>query len=233
MKSSGRSIPSASEVIGSVEVFEQSSASGSTTPAISAKTFCFSSSLSNTASITRSQPASAFGSAVGVIRLRNCSAFSGVLRPFCTCLASNFSEYALPFSAASSETSLRTTSMPTFAQTYAIPAPIIPAPSTPTFRALYCGTSAGRDAPALIACNSKKNALIMFFAIWPVASDTKYRDSIRLAVAKSTWLPSTAALMIAFGAGYGAPLSCLRRFAGKAGRNAASFGEDGVPPGIL
>ena len=73
----------------------------------------------------------------------------------------------------------------------------------------------------------------MFFAICPVASETKYRDSIRDAVAKSTWLPSTAALMIARGAGYGAPFSCLRRFAGKAGRNAASFGEDGVPPGIL
>ena len=34
-------------------------------------------------------------------------------------------------------------------------------------------------------------------------------------------------------AGSGAPLSCLRRFAGNAGRNAASFGEDGVPPGSL
>jgi hypothetical protein len=66
-----------------------------------------------------------------------------------------------------------------------------------------------------------------------VASETKYRDSIRVAVSKSTSAPSTAALMIARGAGYGAPFSCLRRFAGNAGRNAASFGDDGVPPGIL
>ena len=87
-----------------------------------------------------------------------------MVRPFCNCLASSFSEYALPFSAASSETSLSTTSIPAFAQTYAIPAPIIPAPSTPTFRALYAGTPLGREAPALIACRSKKNALIMFFA---------------------------------------------------------------------
>ena len=72
----------------------------------------------------------------------------------------------------------------------------------------------------------------MFFAICPVASETKYRDSIRDAVAKSTWLPSTAALMIARGAGYGAPFNCLRRFAGNAGRNAASLGLAGVPPGI-
>ncbi len=98
---------------------------------------------------------------------------------------------------------------------------------------MYDGTPAGRDAPLLIACRSKKNALIMFFAICPVASETKYRDSIRVAVSKSTWAPSTAALRIARGAGYGAPLSCLRRFAGNAGRNAASFGDDGVPPGIL
>ena len=34
------------------------------------------------------------------------------------------------------------------------------------------------------------------------------------------------------GAGIGAPLSCLRRLAGKAGRVAASFGVAGVPPGI-
>ncbi|MGN6129718.1 MAG: enoyl-CoA hydratase-related protein [Nocardioidaceae bacterium] len=34
------------------------------------------------------------------------------------------------------------------------------------------------------------------------------------------------------GAGIGAPLSCLRRFAGNAGSMPASFGLDGVPPGI-
>ena len=35
------------------------------------------------------------------------------------------------------------------------------------------------------------------------------------------------------GPGMGAPVSCLRRLAGKAGRIAASLGCDGVPPGTL
>ncbi len=34
------------------------------------------------------------------------------------------------------------------------------------------------------------------------------------------------------GAGIGAPLSCLRRLPGNAGSMPASFGEDGVPPGM-
>ena len=56
---------------------------------------------------------------------------------------------------------------------------------------------------------------------------------MRSAVSTSTWVPSTAAARMLRGAGMGAPLSCLRRFAGNAGRTAASFGVDGVPPGIL
>ena len=39
--------------------------------------------------------------------------------------------------------------------------------------------------------------------------------------------------MMFTGAGMFAPLSCLRRFAGNAGRFAANDGVDGVPPGIL
>ena len=56
---------------------------------------------------------------------------------------------------------------------------------------------------------------------------------MRLAVSKSTCAPSTAAARIAFGAGIGAPLSCLRSNAGNDGRMAAKPGDDGVPPGIL
>ena len=114
-----------------------------------------------------------------------------------------------------------------------MPAPIMPAPSTATFLAVYCGTPCGRLPPLLMVCRSKKNALIMFFETWPADSWSMYRDSMRSADSKSTWLPSTAADRIAFGAGIGAPLSCLRRLAGKAGRLAANFGTDGVPPGIL
>ena len=57
MKSPGRSTPAASSVIGRVEVFEQSSASGSTTFIASANTSCLSAADSNTASMTMSQPA--------------------------------------------------------------------------------------------------------------------------------------------------------------------------------
>src|SRR5690606_23142980 len=53
------------------------------------------------------------------------------------------------------------------------------------------------------------------------------------ALSMSTCEPSTAAAMMARGAGMLAPLSCLRRFAGKAGRLAAKAGVAGVPPGIL
>jgi hypothetical protein len=85
----------------------------------------------------------------------------------------------------------------------------------------------------MIPCRSKKNALIMFLLTWPVARLTKYCVSMSSALSMSTWEPSTAAAMIASGPGIGAPLICLRRFAGKAGSIAANLGFDGVPPGIL
>ena len=47
-----------------------------------------------------------------------------------------------------------------------MPAPIIPAPSTPTLTAVYGGIPSGRSDPELIACRSKKNAWIMFLAFW-------------------------------------------------------------------
>ena len=65
MKSAGRSTPSASSVIGSVEVLEHSSASGLTNGMISAKTLALRAGSSKTASMTRSQPARSAGSAVG------------------------------------------------------------------------------------------------------------------------------------------------------------------------
>ena len=47
-----------------------------------------------------------------------------------------------------------------------MPAPIIPAPRTPTLTAWYGGTPSGRNEPELIAWRSKKNAWIMFFEPW-------------------------------------------------------------------
>ena len=93
MKSSGRFTPSARPVIGSVEVFEPSTASGATYGSISANTFFFSSGLSKTASITRSAPAAS--AAVGG-RLdpgqQLVAAFSCVILPRDTAFASSFAE---------------------------------------------------------------------------------------------------------------------------------------------
>ncbi len=53
-----------------------------------------------------------------------------------------------------------------------MPAPIIPAPRTPTLRAVYGGTAAGRSDPELIAWRSKKNAWIMSW-VRPVISSAR------------------------------------------------------------
>ncbi len=81
MKSAGRSTPEASSVIGSVEVFEHSSASGLTCSRISPKTWFFSEGSSKTASMTRSQPLRSAGLSVGVIRASSSADFSSVSRP--------------------------------------------------------------------------------------------------------------------------------------------------------
>ena len=59
------------------------------------------------------------------------------------------------------------------------------------------GTPFGRDLPDLIAFRSKKNALIMFFAVWPTMILASLRLSMRSAVSKSTSAPSTIASRIA------------------------------------
>ena len=78
MKSSGRSTPVARSVIGSVEVFEPSTASGARYGMTSAKTCFLRSGLSKTASMTRSAPEASAASAVGVMRASTSSAFSWV-----------------------------------------------------------------------------------------------------------------------------------------------------------
>ena len=63
--------------------------------------------------------------------------------------------------------------MPAFAHTYAIAAPIMPAPSTTTFLTVVGSRSSGRPRLPLTAWRSKKNAWIMFFATWPVTRSVK------------------------------------------------------------
>ena len=82
-----------------------------------------------------------------------------------------------------------------------MPAPIIPAPRTPTLVAWNVSMPSGRNLPALIACRSKKNAWIMFLKFWPTIRWSGSALSIRLAVSKSTCAPSTAAERIARWAG--------------------------------
>ena len=54
-----------------------------------------------------------------------------------------------------------------------MPAPIMPAPSTPTFLVTYGGMPCGRELPALISFNWNQKVPIMFFATWPVVSSVK------------------------------------------------------------
>ena len=88
-------------------------------------------------------------------------------------MSSSFSLYDLPFSAASSEMSFNTTWMPAWAVTYAMPAPIMPAPITATFSGSFFSTPSGRDLPALMAARSKKNACVMFLNCWPMSRLTR------------------------------------------------------------
>ena len=77
--------------MGSVEVLEHSSASGSTMSWISWNTLCLRAVSSKTASITASQPARSAGSAVGVMRASSASRLASVVRPRESALSSSFS----------------------------------------------------------------------------------------------------------------------------------------------
>ena len=92
MKSAGRETPSASSVIGSVEVFEPSSAPSARCGSISAKTCALTVGSSKTASITRSAPSASAGSAVGVISASSASPCSCVERPRETALSTSACE---------------------------------------------------------------------------------------------------------------------------------------------
>ena len=54
-----------------------------------------------------------------------------------------------------------------------MPAPIMPAPSTPILVICCLAMPSGREPPELMYCRSRKNAWIMFFDTWPVTSEVK------------------------------------------------------------
>ena len=145
-------------------MFDAYTLSAPRTASVSTVTIAFSFGSSNTASITRSQSFIDTGSVVASIFDSKASAFSGVERFLEIALSKIALEYAFPLSAPSCETSLRTTSIPAFAETYAIPAPIIPAPKIPNFLISYLGSVFGRAIPFFAFCNSMNPVRIMFFA---------------------------------------------------------------------
>lgn len=103
---------------------------GSTARALSS--FAFRSTISGTTSIASSTPASSSTDAAGRTRSRVAAASASVLRPRSTARASEDSIRASPDASASGLASQRSVSIPARAQSWAIPAPIVPAPSTPT-----------------------------------------------------------------------------------------------------
>ena len=170
MNCSGRFDASASPVIGRVEVFDATTAPGSSTASASRVTCAFNSRFSNTASITRSQSERSATAALGVIAASTFSASAAELRPFSTRLARSCAEYALPFSAFARSTSFSTHGTLRLAHAHAMPAPIIPAPRMPTRPARQRGGPAGRLLPAFTSFSWKNSVPIMFFATWPVTS---------------------------------------------------------------
>ena len=115
MKFAGRPLAWARPVMGSVEVLEANTALAPMTASARAVTSALTARSSNTASITRSQPAKREKSVLGVMSASSASRFSGVLRPFFSAASSRSCEYALPRSAPSWVVSISTTSRPALA----------------------------------------------------------------------------------------------------------------------
>jgi hypothetical protein len=181
-KRCGALLAAARPVIGSVEVFDANTPPGASIGSASCVTSAFSSRFSNTASMIRSQPCRSAASAVGVTRLSNAACCSSSIRPFATSGVVTLRTASCPALAFSIDTSFSTHGMPRAAFACAMPAPIMPAPSTPTLAGFQRGKPAGRDLPALIAFRLKKNAVIMFFAFWPTMIFASLRLSMRVAV---------------------------------------------------
>ena len=132
-KRSGRDVAAAIWMIGSDEVFEAKYASASTLASSFFHTSSFSPAFSVIASMTRPASARSASSSVAWMRPRTASASSWVERPFSTARASCFSILPMPLARMSSVLSMTTTSYPAAADTWAMPWPIRPQPTTPIF----------------------------------------------------------------------------------------------------
>ena len=123
------------------------------------------------------------------MRARTAALLSLVAEPRWIALSSNPAECALPRSAASTVESTSTTAIPAMAATWAIPAPIMPAPTTPKDRTLSSG-KAGRRAPLSSASLFKNKLRIMALAVGSSSTEVKARASTFKAVSNPTKAPS-------------------------------------------
>ena len=80
--------------------------------------------------------------------------------------------------------------MPARAETSAMPAPIMPAPSMPSFCVFIGGMPSGRRAPFSAACFDTNSERIMLPACGSATSFAKYLLSMRSAVSIGTCVPS-------------------------------------------
>ncbi len=181
-KRSGAWLARARPEIGRVEVLLANTPFGASIGSASRVTAALSSRFSKTASMIRSQPSRARASAAGVTSASSFASPAASMRPLATCGAVMRRIASMPAFALSSETSFSTQAMPRAALAWAMPAPIMPAPRTPTFFACPVAKPAGRDWPDLMALRSKKNAWIMFFAVCVTMTLASFLLSMRVAV---------------------------------------------------
>ncbi len=128
----GRDVPVASSVIDSELVFVAIIVPDGHSASNSARTARLSSIRSGTASTTSPQPATADNSVPAWIRPKSASRSASVNLPRLTARSVEWRMWPSPLASVSSLSSTPTTSMPARARTSAIPAPMVPSPTTPT-----------------------------------------------------------------------------------------------------
>ena len=169
-KLDGRALARARPAIGSVDVLLAKKPPGASIGSASRVTCAFSSRFSYTASMISSQPDRSWTRSVALMRASRAVWSAALMRPWSTRNCVSLALYSLPASALGRLTSFKTVAMLRLACTWAMPAPIIPAPRMPTFCGLYRADVPGRLCPDLMAFMLKKNVLIMFFATEPTTS---------------------------------------------------------------
>ena len=127
---SGRPVSAAISLTDRPDVLVASSACGGSAASRRRKTWRLMSITSGTASIARSQSASAASSVAVVTRPRTACASSSLMRPRATRRSPIEATCAIPCSSAAGTASNSTTSTPPAAAVWAISLPMIPAPST-------------------------------------------------------------------------------------------------------